>query len=190
MNDRAPDEIQELQKLQKEAAARPELEQRVVAALRRQDLLRQGPARLQGKRIWWWMSAAAAMVVFFGAGWWVGLSQRASQPPALHPTYLLLLREGPAHQAVAAVEEQRRVQEYVAWAQHLAESGVGVRGEKLKADERLLGAGAEAPESQRGSIAGFFLLEAGSYEEAVRIASDCPHLRYGGTIEVRPIEQL
>ena len=36
-------------------------------------------------------------------------------------------------------------------------------------------------------IGGFFVLKAENYEEAVKFASDCPHLEYG-TIEVRRIE--
>jgi hypothetical protein len=36
-------------------------------------------------------------------------------------------------------------------------------------------------------IGGFFVVKAETYEEAVKIASDCPHLEFG-TIEVRRIE--
>jgi hypothetical protein len=36
-------------------------------------------------------------------------------------------------------------------------------------------------------LGGFYLIEAASYEEAVKRASDHPHLEYGGTIEVRKL---
>ena len=36
-------------------------------------------------------------------------------------------------------------------------------------------------------IGGLFVIEAASYDEAVKIANDCPHLDYG-SIEVREVE--
>jgi hypothetical protein len=36
-------------------------------------------------------------------------------------------------------------------------------------------------------LGGFFVVKAETYEEAVKLASDCPHLKYG-TIEVRRLE--
>jgi hypothetical protein len=39
-------------------------------------------------------------------------------------------------------------------------------------------------------VGGYFLLSAGSYAEACRIAEDCPHLKYGSYIEVRQVEEL
>jgi hypothetical protein len=37
-------------------------------------------------------------------------------------------------------------------------------------------------------LGGFFLVEAPNYNAAVEIARQCPHLEYGGTIEVREID--
>jgi hypothetical protein len=37
------------------------------------------------------------------------------------------------------------------------------------------------------AIAGFFIIEAESFEEAVEAAKGCPGLDYGQTVEVRPI---
>ncbi|MEI9898003.1 MAG: YciI family protein [Chthoniobacter sp.] len=42
---------------------------------------------------------------------------------------------------------------------------------------------AEAKES----VAGYFMVSAGSIEEAAEIAQDCPALAYGMTVEVRPL---
>ena len=38
-----------------------------------------------------------------------------------------------------------------------------------------------------GEISGFFLIQAENDAEAIKIASECPHLKYNGTIEVRKI---
>ena len=37
-------------------------------------------------------------------------------------------------------------------------------------------------------VGGFYLVRADSYEAATALADDSPHLRYGGTIEIREIE--
>ena len=76
------------------------------------------------------------------------------------------------------------------------ESGEIVAGEKLTDDDPLLlsssgplpGGGATADAGS--TIQGYFLIQAQSDEEAERVASGCPHLRYGGTIEVRRIERF
>jgi hypothetical protein len=37
-------------------------------------------------------------------------------------------------------------------------------------------------------IGGLFAIKADDYEKAVEIARECPHLKYGGRIELREIE--
>jgi hypothetical protein len=37
-------------------------------------------------------------------------------------------------------------------------------------------------------IGGYFVISAADYAEAIEISRDCPHLRYGGRIELREIE--
>ena len=37
-------------------------------------------------------------------------------------------------------------------------------------------------------VGGYFLIRASSYDVAVEIARTCPHLRYGGRIEVRQVD--
>jgi hypothetical protein len=39
-------------------------------------------------------------------------------------------------------------------------------------------------------LGGYYLIEAASYDEAVRLSLDHPHLQYDGTIEVRRVEVL
>jgi hypothetical protein len=41
--------------------------------------------------------------------------------------------------------------------------------------------------TNEADVVGYFLIRATSGEEAVRIARLCPHLNYGGTVEVRAI---
>lgn len=182
------DEVPELSGVAREAA--PALEERVVGALRRGGLLAAPTPRWRGGLVW--AGAAAAAVAIFFAGVLTGAARRPAVPPEFQPTYALLLRTGPDYQETATGEHERqRVQEYGAWARSVYQSGVEIRGEKLNDDSRLLNEATEqvpaagAQESAR--LSGFFLINAPNLEEALRIARGCPHLRYGGTIEVRPI---
>src|SRR5579864_2138002 len=111
------------------------------------------------------------------------------------PQYVLLLRDGPQFIAGLSAEEvQKIVQKYGDWRRSHAKQITG--GHKLKDGEgRVLqkhngkpsmtdGPYAEAKEV----MAGLFVLEAESYEQAVELAKTCPHMEYG-TIEVRAIER-
>lgn len=111
--------------------------------------------------------------------------------------YVLLLH-GPARttpatptQAVAdSVAEQAIVAEYRAWAMRLRESGALVLAEKLADDPltMLTAAGAtQMPRNTADELGGFFLIQADS-AEAFRIARECPHLRHGGSVQVRRIQ--
>lgn len=41
----------------------------------------------------------------------------------------------------------------------------------------------------REVIGGYFTIAAASYDEAVEIAFGCPHLAFGGTIEIRQVDE-
>ena len=84
----------------------------------------------------------------------------------------------------------------MAWSQKLGAEGKLVGGQKLRdeggrhlsgynGDFRVTdGPFAEAKEV----IGGFFSITAADYDEAVEISKECPHLKYGGRIELREIE--
>ena len=59
-------------------------------------------------------------------------------------------------------------------------------GEKLNLEEAI---SRLSPRTAEPMIAGYFLLTARDYEQAVRVAHDCPLLKYGGTVEVRQIQR-
>lgn len=113
--------------------------------------------------------------------------------------FILLLHESPtAFDGVSAEEIQRVIQEYGAWRQKLADEGRLAGGEKLEdgtgrqlvADDGRIqvtdGPFAEATEV----IGGYFMIEAEDFDEAATISRECPHLRYGGRIELRRIEEV
>ncbi len=123
----------------------------------------------------------------------------ASPAPTAGKQQYLLLLEGPARtrpagvppSAADSVAERALVQEYGAWAGALARSGALVMAEKLADDEITILArdGAISPaRDPADEVGGFFLIQVADAAEAHRIARECPHLKYGGTVQVRRIE--
>ena len=80
--------------------------------------------------------------------------------------------------------------EYRSWAMRLRASGALVMAEKLADDPvtLLTATGAsELPHNSADELGGFFLVQVADSAEAFRIARECPHLRHGGTVQVRRI---
>jgi hypothetical protein len=113
--------------------------------------------------------------------------------------FMLLLHENPSAFAGLGAEEMRTViGKYVAWGEKLRSDGKFVSSHKLKEEGgRHMIAGERGTLVTDGPFAeakevlgGYFIVEASSYDEAVEIARGCPHLDYGGRIEVRQIDLL
>ena len=135
------------------------------------------------------------------------IGQRSTSPPtptasnasvSAPKTRYLLLLHGPAQtppqtaeQSVAdSIAGAAIVAEYKAWAMRLRDSGALVAAEKLAANPVTMLSASGATEMPRGTadeLGGFFLIQADS-AEAYRIARECPHLRHGGTVQVRRIQ--
>ncbi|HXV14268.1 MAG TPA: YciI family protein [Candidatus Krumholzibacteria bacterium] len=187
----------------------PELEGRVVA-----DLKRRGAIRANGG---WIMkiskTAAAAIIVAaaFAGGFAMGSRGETATAPADVATttpatdanqYMLLMymRVDPTQAADAPAEEPMNeeayraiIDEYRQWALDREKEGRLVSAEKLADDTRVMaGRGdqmtiATSAHSDR-ALGGYFLITAPSLDDAIALARTHPHLKYGGEVEVRPIE--
>jgi hypothetical protein len=170
-----------------------ELEDRVVARLREAGLLDQSmtdTGKAMRKIHLRWGLAAAALLA---AGIWAGTLVPSEGKPAVkdtRPQFALMLYEGPGYDAPTESEHPARVEEYVAWARELSADGRFVHGKELMNRGVLLHRDrpqAEiVPAGPEGILDGYFVIRAESLEDAARIAADCPHLDYGGTVSVRP----
>ena len=108
---------------------------------------------------------------------------------------LLLYDDNTAFDGLSPEAMQQIVARYGAWRDELAKRGQLAGGEKLTDGEgRVLRGSGDAmrvidgPFSEaKEVIGGFFTVRAESYDQAVEIASACPHLDYG-TVEIREIE--
>lgn len=112
--------------------------------------------------------------------------------------YMLFLHSDTKSEMEPSAEEiQAIIAEYVAWRDEIAGRELLIGGEKL-ADEggrhlRLNGSGirvTDGPYAEvKEALGGYFAIKAADYDEAVEISKTCPHLKYGGWIELREIEQ-
>lgn len=176
-----------------------DLEERVVARLREAGLLNRTITKkeisMKAIHARWGLAAA----VLAAAGVWAGTqvpSLREAAPAGeaaaqdTRPAFALLLYEDEKYQAPAEGEHEARVAEYSAWARKLAASGHLVDGAEILDRGVLLHRdrprAETVPAGPEGILDGYFVIRAESLAQAERIAAECPHLAYGGSVSVRP----
>lgn len=179
----------------------PSLPDGAEAALRRRVALEREGVRARRRRARPRLAAAAAIGVLAGvaatllvAGGDVGETDAVRAPG---PTYLLILRRGPAAADPGAGPAlERMVADYAAWRTDLASRGVLLSSNLLDADAGVQWhGGVEGPVAVPGVprgpggeyVSGYYLVAAPDLSAAGEIARSSPHLRYGGTIELRPV---
>ena len=115
------------------------------------------------------------------------------------PEYMALLYESSDDPGQISPDEiQQIIGKYKAWRDRMEAAGHLAGGQKLKDGEgrvmrteegrlRVL----DGPYSEtKEVIGGYFALQASGYEEAVRLLEDNPHLEFGGTIELREVDEV
>ena len=107
--------------------------------------------------------------------------------------HLLLFRGTHWHKSLSPEELQNVMSQWTAWFDHLIEQG------KIKSAHPLLDEGkivawkkgqtvADGPFAEsKEAIGGYFLLQMTEFDEALEIAKECPALKYGMTVEIRPV---
>lgn len=107
--------------------------------------------------------------------------------------YMLLFRGTDWHKGLSPEEIQQVVNQMMAWFDRLTAEGKCKAGKPLFPEGKIVSQKkgrqvADGPFAEsKEAIAGFFLLEVGSLDEAAEIAKDFPGLNYGATVEVRPV---
>lgn len=155
-----------------------------------QDLYRRGLLR-RPWAVWRTAIRLAAAVALFASGMWAGagVNWKGAGAPAVSPgeaqapparEFALLLYEPASFDTSQPHAVLAR--EYEAWAVGLQTRFVS--GEALGA-QRIVG----GREADVGSAVptGYFIVRAERWEDAMAIAEDCPHLRYGGVVAVREV---
>jgi len=169
-----------------------ELEERVVARLHEAGLLNRNftaeETSMKAIHLSWAFAATLLLAIGVWAGTWVPQEGDTATSDS-RPVFALMLYEDSRYQAPAAGMHAERVAEYSAWAGDLARQGLLVDGAELSGKGVMLHRdrprAETVPSGADGVLAGYFVIRASSLEEAERIAAECPHLRYGGTVSVR-----
>ncbi len=113
--------------------------------------------------------------------------------------YMMLLHHATDNQPELSPEEiQAVIAQYREWSERMGAAGKLVGGDKLAADAgRVLRknddkvAVVDGPYSETKEIVGgYFIIDATDYDDAVELAGSCPHLGFGGTIELRAVDQM
>ncbi len=179
--------------LPRERMPAPALENKIVQTLKAQGLLRLEPSATApswSRAVLLASVAAACVLCGFMLGTW---RNTPATPHATQPLFVLFLYGGDGE----TKHEARQVQEYGAWIRSIAQSGRLASGEKLKDGGRVLQKISgqlqwqQTPLAQSaGALGGYFIIAAANYDEALKIAEACPHLKYGGVIELREIDAI
>ena len=110
---------------------------------------------------------------------------------------MLLHNEPPTEGAFSPEDIQAVGQKYQEWSEKMGAAGKLAGGNKLANDAGKVLQGTDKVSVVDGPFAetkevigGYFILEAEDYAEAAELSKSCPHLAFGGKIELRQIESM
>jgi hypothetical protein len=115
------------------------------------------------------------------------------------PKYMLLLHDDPSTFTTVSPEQmQKIIEKYMAWGAKLQGAGILVSSDKLTDEPGRVMRGknghvrvTDGPYSETKEVlGGYYTIRAATYDEAMDRARDCPHLEYGGTIEIRQVDEM
>jgi len=161
--------------LEREKQPEAALERRIINKLKSEHLI---ITTYDMKAYLKWAATIAAIIVAFFLG---GYSQQENPEMA----YMLILHEGEGFQPGEPTEMYN---EYRNWMHSIDEKGIQINGQELKNEAVMVSSNRninylEGNENNR--VTGYFVLNAASLDEAIAIARDNPHIKYGGTIQVK-----
>ena len=111
--------------------------------------------------------------------------------------FMLLLHGDPTvWQKMKPDQLQAAFGKYMVWGQKGREQGIVSVGNKLVDEPGRVIRGQKAvvtdgPYSETKEwLGGYYIVIADSYDAAAKLCRDHPHLEYGGTIEVRQVEEM
>ena len=113
--------------------------------------------------------------------------------------YMLFLHRNSSRPAPRSPDEMMAMTKaYMGWADRMRAEGRLKGGDKLTDDPgKVMRPGdgqvtvTDGPYAESKEIlAGYFMISAKDYDDACHVAESCPHLGYGGRIEVRQVDQM
>lgn len=110
--------------------------------------------------------------------------------------YMLLFRDSNAsYHQMSPDQRQELLQQWNEWYQRLSSQGKLEGGHPLEGTGRVVSrSGSRTVDGpfveSTEAVGGYFLLTVNTLDEAVEIARDCPSVRLGLTVEVRPVADI
>ena len=161
--------------LDREKKPAPELETRIIRKLKSEQLIK---TTYDMKAYLKWAAIIAAIIAAYFLG---DYSPQAKQ----EMSYMFILQEDEGFQPG---DPNDMFQEYHNWMLAIDEKGIQIDGQELKNEAVLVGTDQKIDylEGEGTSrVTGYFVLNATSLDEAIEIAQENPHIKYGGTIQVK-----
>ena len=109
--------------------------------------------------------------------------------------FMFIFRGGSDAMNYSPEQMQQHMQKWFAWIDKLKQKDIYVTGEPLTpAGKTVKGSKAVVTDGpfaeSKEVVGGFFLVKAGSLEEATEIAKGCPDLPLDGSVEIREVMKM
>lgn len=154
-----------------------QLEDRVVNALKKEELIRAGSGWKQ------WALRIAASIALLAAGIIIGKITYSPMETTSQFNYMLVLYED---SRFTPSDPEEMFTEYSKWMTGIQEQGVTIDGQEMKPTSLFLEPdGSQVTTENERRVGGYFVINAISLDQAIKIAKNSPHLKYGGSIEVK-----
>lgn len=173
--DLSPEEKSAFEALSRHLIPPGSLENEVVKELKEKKLIRSS-----GKLKWILYPVAAGIIFllgFYSANLGKGSINKNS-------TYMMILLEDENFHLENTIDAAK---EYGIWNAQMNEAGIKMTGQELQNETHSISASQIVflDEDHSNRITGYFLIEASSAEEAIAIAKESPHIKYGGKIYLK-----
>jgi hypothetical protein len=166
--------------LRQEIKLPDELQDKIIHELKNQHLIQ---STMNNKKLFWAAAVLSALVTGFLLGR-IDFNQPRITMNVEQEQFLLLLYED---DSFSGENISALIEEYISWAMNLQDKNQLAYAEKLKDEKFDLG---NRSNISAAAVTGYFVIKASDLEEAMQIAKSHPHLKYNGSIELRPIEKL
>ncbi len=172
------EEIEAFRALKKTARLPLALENRIVSQLKSEGLIKEGSLA----KVRRWGIVAAISILCFMAG--MNFEQYRAINIDPQQGYMLVLFEDENFK----VDKPRNiVADYIAWRDAIEESGVHIVGQELHNESAVVNQDSVIYLDNMSTkrLTGYFILEANSVDDVVHIAGSSPHVKNGGSIEIK-----
>jgi hypothetical protein len=112
------------------------------------------------------------------------------------PKFILLLTGEGKYATFSPAEQEAAFKSFMEWTMELRNNGTLLDAERLAPEVRILQPGpspvvTDGPFAEsKEAIGGYFAISAKDRDEATKIASGCPHLKYGGFVQLRGVYEM